>query len=330
MATIAKKQVGATGLGLLGFTWRPQHTSDELAFAAMRKALSMGANLWSTAEFYGSPDPTLNLQLLQRYFTKYPEDADKVVLVVKGGLGPDLSVRGSAADITASVERCLQLLKGSKRIDVFSPARVDPNVPIEETVQALKECVHAGKIDAVGLSECSAATIERAYKIHPIALVEVEFSLWSTEILENGVADVCKRLGITIMAYSPLGRGFLTGKIKSVDDIPEGDFRRTYDRFQPENLDKNLDLVHAIDKIAAAKGVSSAQLALAWVKWHSGRGNSPIIIPIPGATREQRVQENCTPVTLTDNEEKQIAAILQSFEVKGGRYNAHLESTLWG
>lgn len=176
----------------------------------MKTALSLGANFWNSGEFYGSPEPTLNLQLLKRYFTKYPEDADKVVLSVKGGIDiKRLAPTGGAAAVKASVDNIIRHLGGTKTLDIFECARVDPNTPIEETIGALAECVKEGKIRAIGLSEASAATIRRAHAVHPIAGVELEVSLWSTEIFDNGIADTCKELGIPIVAYSPLGRGFL-------------------------------------------------------------------------------------------------------------------------
>lgn len=177
----------------------------------------------------------MNLSLLQRYFSKYPSDANKVTLFVKGGSDlKTLYPKCSAADIKASVDNCNAILAGTKKIDVFGPARVDPQVPIEETVGALAEYVEAGKIGSVALSECSAKTMEKANKVHRLSLVEVEFSLWSTDILSNGVAAKAKELSIPIVAYSPLGRGFLTGHIKSPADIPQGDLRLYFDRFQPE------------------------------------------------------------------------------------------------
>lgn len=235
MPTVASHQVGPVGLGLMGLTWRPQQTADEQAFAALKTAIANGATLWSSAEFYGYPEPTLNLQLLQRYFAKYPEDAEKVTLSVKGGMDLQTSQsKGSAAHIKASVANCERILAGTKKIDVFAPARIDRSVPIEETIGALGELVKDGTIAGIGLSEVSAATIEKAHKVHPIDFIEVEFSPFTTEILSNGVAETAKKLNIAIAAYSPLGRGLLTGQIKSPADIPQGDMRLHFDRFQPE------------------------------------------------------------------------------------------------
>jgi pyridoxine 4-dehydrogenase len=245
MASIASRQVGTVGLGLMGMTWRPQQTSDEQAFATMKAAIAKGATFWSSGEFYGYPEPTMNLQLLHRYFTKYPQDADKVTLFVKGGSDlQTLYPKCSAADIKASVANCTRILAGTKKIDVFGPARIDHSVPIEETIGALAELVKDGTIGGIGLSEASATTIEKAYRVYPLALIEVEFSLWSTDVLTNGVVETAKKLNIPLVAYSPLGRGFLTGQIKSPADIPQGDMRLYFDRFQPEvsQAPKNISL----------------------------------------------------------------------------------------
>jgi len=331
--TITNKPVGPIGFGLMGFTWRPTVTPDDQAFSTMRAALACGSNFWNGGEFYGNPpDPTTNLSLLNRYFTQYPEDADKVVLSVKGGV--DMTVfqpRGDKEGVSKSVDNVLRILDGKKFLDIFECARVDKNVPIEETVAALAKYVKAGKIGGIGLSEVSATTIRRAHAVHPIAAVEVEVSMWSTEIFSpGGVADTCAELGIPIVAYSPLGRGFLTGSLKSYDDLPEGDFRRHFDRFQPENFGKNLEIVDAIRKIAEKRGdgVTLAQLCLAWVKSKGNSEGKPTIIPIPGATTKERVEENCKLVSVSEEELLEVDQIIESIEVVGGRYNSHAESHL--
>ncbi|KAF7532255.1 hypothetical protein G7054_g8091 [Neopestalotiopsis clavispora] len=320
----------ATGFGLMGMTWRAHSTPDGQAFAAMKAAIANGATVWSTAEFYGTPEPTEGLALLRRYFDAYPEDASKVTLSVKGCV--DLQTiypKNSRADVIASVNNCIRALGPTKQIDVFSLTRGDPNVPLEETLGALRELVEEGKIGGIGLSEVSSSTIEKANAIAPISLVEVEFSLWSTDILTNGVATTTKKLGIPIVAYAPLGRGFLTGQLKSPADIPEGDIRRMLDRFQPENFSKNLELVDKVNSFAIQKGVTPAQLALAWVRAHSKSEQAGIIIPIPGATVSSRVVENTTLVPLSKDEKTKLDAILASFKVQGGRYTDELEDTLF-
>lgn len=334
MPSILGKEIGHTGYGLMGFTWRPYQTPDENAFPAMKAALARGANLWNSAEFYGQTTAPLkhtdNLSLLARYFTKYPEDADKVLLSVKGGINmatfrPD----GSPENIKRSVEACLAALDGKKKIDIFECARVDRNVPIETTIAALAEYVKDGTIGGIGLSEASAATIRRAHAVHPIAAVEVEFSLWSTEIFHNGVAETCAELGIPILGYSPLGRGFLTGEIRSHADIPDGEYRKHLDRFQPGNFEKNLQLVDAVKGVSDKKGVTTSQLALAWVKHQSGRGGKPAIIPMFGAVKDTRVEENMKKVEVTDEEMAEVDKILKSIEVVGLRYTKEQEGLLF-
>ena len=195
----------------------------EEALKAMRTALQLGANFWNGGELYGPPDHN-SLQLLAQYFTKYPEDADKVVLSIKGGASPS-GPDGSEVGVRRSVDNCLKLLDGKKKLDMFECARVDPKVPIEETIKVLATYVKEGKIGGISLSEVRAESIRRAAKVHPICAVEVEVSLWSTDPLTNGIASTCKELDIPLVAYSPLGRGFLTGDIRKKSDLGEGDMR---------------------------------------------------------------------------------------------------------
>jgi pyridoxine 4-dehydrogenase len=320
-----------TGYGLMGLTWRAASTPDEQAFAAMKAAIAKGATLWSTCEFYGSPEPTESLALLNRYFAANPEDADKVTLFVKGCAdNHTLYPKVKAEQVRASVDNVIRVLGPNKKIDIFAPVRADGSVPLEETIGALKDLVSEGKIGAVGLSEVGAKTIEKANSIYPISVVEVEFSLSTPDILNNGVADVAKKLDIPIIAYSPLGRGVMTGKLTSPDQIPEGDIRRYFERFQPENFAKNQELVHKIQAVASEKGVSAAQLALAWVRAHSNSAQAGTIIPIPGATTSARVEENSTEVTLSKEEKEKLDDIIGSFTVSGHRYTEQLEVTLWG
>jgi pyridoxine 4-dehydrogenase len=175
----------------------------------MRTALSRGANFWNGGELYGNQERN-SLHLLNEYFTKYPGDAEKIVLSIKGGLAPgELRPDGSQKNVKRSIDECLKVLDGKKSLDLFECARVDPKTPIGDTVSYIAEYVKAGKLGGISLSEVGAKTIRKAHSVHPIAAVEVEFSLWVTDILENGVAATCAELGIPIIAYSPLGRGFL-------------------------------------------------------------------------------------------------------------------------
>jgi pyridoxine 4-dehydrogenase len=290
----------------------------------MRAALAAGANFWNGGELYGTPEHN-SLHLLNRYFTEYPEDAEKVVISIKGCAGPNFVPDGSEEGVRRSVDNCVKLLGGKKTLDLFQCARVDPKTPIETTIAALAACVKEGKIKGISLSEVRAETIRRAHKVHPICGVEVEFSLWATDILTNGVAATCAELGIPIVAYSPLGRGFLTGDIKSVDDLPEGDRRRMMPRFQPDVFPKNLELVTELEKLAKKKGCKPGQLGLAWVKSFNGKPGMPTIIPIPGATTEERVVENSKDVSLTKEDLDEIDDILSKTVVIGERYpRAHL------
>ncbi|KAF4306941.1 Aldo/keto reductase [Botryosphaeria dothidea] len=327
MVEITGKKVGTTGFGLMGMTWRANPQPFETSFKAMKAALEGGSNFWNAGEFYGTPEHN-SLHLLRDYFTKYPEDADKVVISIKGGLKKgQLEPDGSRENVTRSINECLSVLDGKKFLDTFECARVDHKVPIEDTISYMAEFVKAGKLGGISLSEVSAQTIRRAAKVHPIAFVEVEFSLYSTDILHNDIAKTCGELNIPIVAYSPLGRGFLTGQIRKFEDIPEGDFRRIQPRFQPAVFDENIKLADEVEKIAK-KGATLGQVALAWVRQHSGKNGLPTIIPIPGATTDVRVQENVKEVTLTDAELAEIDEILKRIEVKGGRYpeaaSAHL------
>ncbi|KAJ3021980.1 Pyridoxine 4-dehydrogenase [Thoreauomyces humboldtii] len=338
MPAINKKNVGVTGFGLMGFTWRPTQTPDEQAFAALKEALKHSANFWNAGEFYGTPTPTLNLELLNRYFQKYPEDADKVVLSIKGGINLEtFSPDGSKEGIARSIGNIIKHLGTTKRIDIFECARVDKSTPIEETIGYLAEYVKDGTIGGIGLSEVSAATIRRAATVHPIAAVELELSLWSTGPLDNGAAKACAELGIPIVAYSPLGRGLLTGQIKKLDDLPADDRRRTFDRFQPDTFAANLAILDAIEAFAAnaskrsGRTVTTGQLALAWVRAISEAPGLPVVIPIPGATTAARVEENtANPYRLSVEEKKELDGVLAKFDVKGGRYNQHVAHTLEG
>ena len=234
----------------------------------MRAALANGCNFWNGGELYGPPNFN-SLHLLEKYFTKYPEDASKVVLSIKGGLDATMSPNGTAEGLKKSVDNCLALLNGKKKIDIFEMARVDKNVPLETSLKTLDKFVKEGKIGGVGLSEVGAATIKKAAAITKISAVEVELSLFTTDVLTNGVAAACAEHNIPLVAYSPMSRGFLTGKIKSFDDIPEGDFRKTIPRFQPENFDNNLLLVKEVQNLAKQKGCTTAQLAINWVRTQS-------------------------------------------------------------
>ncbi|KAL5337508.1 NADP-dependent oxidoreductase domain-containing protein [Aspergillus crustosus] len=324
MPRIGNDEVGPIGLGLMGFTWRPKPCPQEQAFEAMRTALKNGVNLFNGGECYGKPSYN-SLVLLERYLEKYPDDADKIVLNIKGGVdfkthNSDGSVEGTRRTLNDSIAQ----LKGRKKIDQFEFARRDPNVPMEETFRVLNEYVEAGKIGGVALSEVRAETIHEAVKLTKVVAVEVELSLFTTDILENGVAAACAQYNIPIVAYSPIGRGMLTGQFKKYDDIPEDDMLRNYPRFQPENFDINLQLVAKVEELASKKGCTPAQFAINWVRALSGRNGLPTFIPIPGATTPARVEENSKVVELTEEEMVEIEGILAKFTTAGVRYPAHI------
>lgn len=194
---------------MAGLTWRAKPPSTEQSLEAMRASLKYGANFWNGGELYGMPERN-SLHLLNEYFTKYPEDAEKVVLSIKGGLKPGKLVPdGSEANVQRSIDECLRVLDGRKFLDLFECARVDPKTPIETTIAAINKYVESGKIGGISLSEVGEETIRKAAKVAKISAVEVEFSLWCTDILTNGVAKACSELNIPIVAYSPIGRGFL-------------------------------------------------------------------------------------------------------------------------
>ncbi|KAJ5698533.1 pyridoxal reductase (AKR8) [Penicillium macrosclerotiorum] len=321
MPSLVGKEVGPTGYGTMRMTWQANPPAQEVCFGSLNKTLELGANFWNGGELYGTPDYN-SMHLLNKYFTKFPENAEKVVLSVKGGLKPgQLVPDGSEENIRRSVDECLRLLDGKKKIDIFECARQDPKFPVEHTVEVLAQYVKEGKIGGIGLSEVDAETIRKAHKVHPIAAVEVEMSLWSTDILENDIAKTCAELNIPVVAYSPLGRGVLAGAVTSLQDIPEGDFRRRMSRFQEENFQQNLKLINEVNSLASRKGMAPSQIALAWILSLSGKPGMPTIIPIPGGTTTDKVVQNMVGVKLlTEDELAEVDAILKKHTVAGPRY----------
>jgi pyridoxine 4-dehydrogenase len=306
--------------------WRTQPPPRDQVFKAMDAALANGANFWNGGELYGTPDRN-SCHLLNEYFKERPGTADNIVLSIKGGLVKgEMKPDGTEDNVRRSVEDCLKVLDGACKVDIFECARVDPNTPIETTIGALKKLKEEGKIGGIGLSEVSAKTIRRAHAVHPITAVEGELSLWALDNIENGVLSTCAELGIPFVAYSPLGRGVLTGMIKKFDDIPKDSFLKMLPKYQEGVLDKNLQLVEKLEAIAKKKDCTLPQLAVAWVKHLSEKPGMPVIIPIPGATTEARVNENSKDVTMTDDEAKEIEKILDVHAVRGQRYGGHAEA----
>ena len=322
MTTINGKIVGPIGYGMMNLTWRDEAIPDPQAFATMKAALNAGCNLWNAADFYGPPEAN-SLQLLNRYFTQYPEDADKVVLSIKGGMDRNLmKIVGSKENLTKSVDQCLKVLDGEKSIDIFAMSRQDPDTPLEESIGTMAELVKAKKIGGIGISEVTADQIRKNAALHPIAAAEVELSLQTPDILENGVAAACAELGIPVVAYSPLGRGLLTAAMSKPEDLDPKDIRHRLPRFHPDNMAKNAQLAGQIQTLAKTKGCTNAQIAIAWARCWSGRPGMPSIIPIPGSTTEARARENAETISLSAEEVSELEKIRKSATVVGDRYPA--------
>ncbi|KAG6333125.1 hypothetical protein ID866_5965 [Astraeus odoratus] len=323
--------VGKVAHGLMLMTWKEVPVPDEQCFEAIKAgidALPPGVKMFlNGGEFYGHNLSTTNLELIARFFEKYPEYADRAFLSIKGGLERGgLQPDGSPANLRKSVETINEKLRGKKRLDLFQSARIDPNVPIEESIAALAELKKEGKLDHIGMSECSAASLRRGNAVHPISIVEIEISPWSYEEETKKVIATAKELGIAVAGYSPLGRGFLTGQIKRPEDIPAGDFRRNLPRFQEDAMRHNFAIVDALSELAKKKNVSPAQLSIAWVG-----ALGPHVIPLPGSSHAKRTLENCGGgnIELTAEEIEEINKVVESVGVAGGRYGAAAKD-LWG
>ncbi|HET8965228.1 MAG TPA: aldo/keto reductase [Candidatus Acidoferrum sp.] len=313
--------VSALGLGCMGmsFAYGPADESESLR--VLHRYLELGGNFLDTAEIYG---PFKNEELVGKFLREVPRD--RVVVATKFGfrIDPDGTRRGvdsSPANIRRAVQGSLKRL-GVDVIDLYYQHRVDPNVPIEDTVGAMAELVKAGKVRTLGLSEAGPETLRRAAKVHPIAALQSEYSMWTRDVESNGVLVTCRELGITFVPYSPLGRGFLTGAIQKLDDLDASDWRRTnYPRFQEEALQTNLKLAAAVKELAAEKGITPAQLALAWVL-AQGEG----LVPIPGTKRVRYLEDNmgASNVTLTAADLNKISAKLAEFQIVGERYTPEM------
>ncbi|KAH9950693.1 aldo/keto reductase [Amylocystis lapponica] len=312
--------------GLMMMTWLKKDgdttLSDEVGFASIKAGcdqLPPGVRmLINGGEFYGPNCSPANLEFLARFFTKYPEYVDKTFLSIKGGLkARSFTPDSSPENLKRSVDLVNTTLRGTKKVDLFECARVDPDVAVEDAIRTLAGFVKEGKISHIGMSECSATSLRRGNSVHPISIVEIEVSPWSYEEETRKVIATAQELGITVAAYSPLGRGFFTGAIKSVDDFPDNDRRRGLSRFQEENLRHNLALAEALRTIAERKQITPAQLSLAWVA-----SLGPHVIPLPGSSHKKRTLENlaAADIALTDAEIAEIAEILDKHTVKGGRY----------
>ncbi|KAJ2336915.1 hypothetical protein GGH92_007641 [Coemansia sp. RSA 2673] len=307
-----KIRVPRVGLGTMGLTSAYGTADASESVALLGYASSKGCTFWDTADIYGQGmNEALVGQALRSYGCR-----NKIILCTKFSF--------EFADKTLGESAVVSGVNGHP--DYIRKAhRVDPQVPIEETVKAMAELVKEGKVRYLGLSECSAATLRRAYAVHPIAAVQSEYNAWTLDIETNGVLDACRELGVTLVAYSPLGRGFLSGQIRSYDDLEPTDVRRGHPRFQPENFAHNLELVKAFERVASRRALSTGQVALAWVL-----AQEKNLVVIPGTRREKYLDENvrALDIVLTKEELDELRAAVDSAGIAGERYPPSLMQRL--
>ncbi|GAB5590240.1 hypothetical protein Unana1_05140 [Umbelopsis nana] len=320
--TITKREIGKTGIkvsavGLGCMSLAPGvygKVEDENSLKLLNKALDIGCDFWDTADVYGMGHS-------ERIISQVLKDRRKdIFLATKFGIDREAGVgkvNGTPEYLTKACDESLKRL-GTDYIDLYYLHRVDKNTPIEVTVAAMTKLVEQGKVKYIGLSECSASTLRRAHKVHPITAVQMEYSPWTLDIERNGLLEACRELGVSLVAFSPLGRGFLAGQLKSPEDFDADDMRRQNPRFQGENFVKNLQLANKINEIADKKGVTASQLCLGWLL---AQGSD--IFVIPGTRKEKYLLENVAggSVTLTEEELGELRRITESFQVSGERYN---------
>lgn len=308
-------EVSALGLGCMGMSFAYGSADDTESIGVLHRSLDLGINFWDTAEMYG---PYKNEELIGRALRG--KRRDQVIIATKfawrfGEKGEPIALDGSPAHVKEAIEGSLKRL-GTDYVDLYYQHRLDPQTPIEDTIGAMADLVRAGKVRYLGLSEVGPGTIRRAHAVHPLSVVQSEYSLWERGV-EESVLPALRNLGVGFVAYSPIARGFLSGKIQSADDLEEADWRRRNPRFQEENLRHNLELVHAVKEIAAANKATPAQVALAWLL---RQGED--IVPIPGTRHVRYLEENAraAELKLPESAWARLEQALASFHVAGMRY----------